>query len=115
MEEAQSSLKFGAFDLMLLGAFFISYNVLALIQVAFLYSGRIVVFAAVSVAAILAAPGLRMLDFADSCAARPSAILCGDEKPVLIGLGTVWAIVCLVVFMVYVTLQAIRHFRTGRR
>lgn len=115
MEEAQSSLKFGAFDLMLLGAFFISYNVLALIQVAFLYSGRSLAFAAVSVAAVLAAPGMRMLDFAESCAARPSAILCSYEKPVLIGLGTVWAIVCLAVLMIYLTLQAIRLLRTGRR
>ncbi|ANK80971.1 MAG: hypothetical protein TEF_09310 [Rhizobiales bacterium NRL2] len=113
MEEAQSSLKFGAFDLMLLGAFFISYNVLALIQVALLYGGRFIVFATVTLAAVLAAPGLEMLDLSETCAVRSSAILCGDGKQVLIGLGTVWPIVCFAVLLIFVMLRAIRRFRAG--
>lgn len=114
MEEVQSAAKFGAFDLLLLGVFFISYNVLALMQVAFLYGRRYVVFGLVTLIVTAAALGSRWVSFDGFCAERSSVIVCGEDRQELVALGSVWIIVCAAVLVIYVLLQAIRRNRAGR-
>jgi hypothetical protein len=114
MEEIQAAAKFGAFDLLLLGVFFISYNVLALVLVACLFGGRWIAFAAVTVVVTLAAQGGRWLDFRDFCAERSSVIVCGEERQELVALGSVWIIVCAAILVIFLLLQVIRRRREGR-
>lgn len=115
MEEVQTAAKFGAFDLLLLGVFFISYNVLALVLVACLYGRRWIAFAVVTAVVTVAAQGFRWLDFAEFCAERSSVIVCGEDRQELVALGSVWIIVCAVILLVFLILQVIRRRREGGR
>ncbi|WP_417514290.1 hypothetical protein [Minwuia sp.] len=114
MEEIQGAAKFGALDLMLLGVFFISYNVLALLQIAFLYGGRYVTFGAVTVGAVLLAQGFVFLDVSAFCADRSSVIICSDDKRQLVSLGMVWVIVCAAMLVIFAALQGLRRLRAAK-
>lgn len=112
MEEVQSTMKFGALDLLLLGVFFISYNVLGLMQIAFLYGRRYLTFSAVSAGVLLIAQGFTWLDVSGFCQERSSVIICGEEREGLVGLGMVWVIVCAAMLVIFLLLQGIRWLRT---
>ena len=114
MEEVQTATKFGAFDLLLLGVFFISYNVLGLMQVAFLYGRRWILFGAVTIGVIALAQGLRYLDVSGFCADRSSAIVCGEDKQELVALGMIWGIVCIGILVIFILLQGLKRMRAGR-
>lgn len=87
------NVEFGAFDLMLLGVFFISYNVLGLVQIAMLFGRRFIVFASLTAAALLAAQGFAWFDYAEFCVEPTSAIVCGRDQQGLTGMGMVWVYV----------------------
>lgn len=100
-EAVVSDVKFGAFDLLLLGVFFMSYNVLGLVQIAMLFGGRFIVFAALTVAALVAAQGFAWYDYAGFCAEPVSAIVCGRGRQGLTGLGMVWVYVSLAMLAMF--------------
>lgn len=60
MENASNTVDFSALELALMVPFFISYSVVALVQINNLFSGRFIIFAALSAAAALIAEGFAL-------------------------------------------------------
>ncbi|WP_416899407.1 MAG: hypothetical protein ACMVY4_06735 [Minwuia sp.] len=113
MDEGGAS-HFSAIDMALLGCFFISYSVLALIQVANLFGNRFIVFGAIAAATAIAAQGFALADFSGFCAEQSSVIICSSEPHGLTRFGTVWVYVSAATLAMYAVVQAIRAFKAHR-
>ena len=107
-------MEFTAFDLMLLGIFFISYNVLALVQVALLYSRRWLAFAVLAAGTVALSQAFGHFDYAGFCAERQSAIVCSPDGRGLTGFALVWVYVSAAMLTAYIVLKGIRRLRRNR-
>ena len=111
MDSASSVSPYTALDGALLGAFFISYSVLALVQLNNLFNGRFILFVALAACTALVATGFEFSEFAEICAESPSAIMCGGTGRGLTALGMVWVYVSAAMFALFGVAQLIRALR----
>jgi len=111
MDSANSVSHYTALDGALLGAFFISYSVLALVQLNNLFNGRFILFVALVACAALITTGFELSDFSKICANGPSAIICGGKGQGLTALGLVWLYVSGAMFALFGIAQLIRTLR----
>ena len=112
MDNANSVSQYTALDGALLGAFFISYSVLALTQLNNLFNGRFILFFAVIACAALSAAGFELSDFSDFCANGPSAIVCGGTGRGLTILAMVWVYVSGAMFALFGVSRFIKTHRS---
>lgn len=112
MEIETGLAQYSALDGALLGGFFISYSVLALVQINNLYNGRFLLFAGLAACAGLIATGLGRADFSGFCADGPSVIVCGGTGRGLTALGMVWLYVSGAMLVLFGVAQAIRALRS---
>ncbi|MEM1315078.1 MAG: hypothetical protein AAGI51_11015 [Pseudomonadota bacterium] len=92
---------YGAIDAALLGAFYMSYGVLGLVQIANLFEGRALRFAAILGGAAALGQGFGLLDYSGFCAVRSSAVICNHGARGLVGLATPWVWVSLAMLALF--------------
>lgn len=115
MEEVQSAgAEFGAFDVMLIGVFFISYSVFALTQLNNLYSARFLLFIGLAAGSAALAFGLGELNVSGFCADTNSAIVCGNEGRALRSFGLVWAAVSAAALAMFALARGLAALRDRR-
>ena len=112
MNSANSVSQYTALDGGLLGVFFISYSVLALVQLNNLFNRRFILFLAIAVCTALVTTGFEYSDFDEFCAESPSAIVCGGTGRGLTALGLVWVYVSAAMLALFGLGQLIRALRT---
>jgi hypothetical protein len=103
---------FGAFDLMLLSVFFISYSVAALVQVNNLFNDRYAVFGGLVLIAFLASRLFGMMDYTSFCAETNSALVCRNGGRGLVALATMWIYVSFAMLFMFGCVCLIRAFRS---
>ncbi len=111
MENGMSVPQYSALDGALLGAFFISYSVLALVQLSNLFNERFFVFVTLVACTALIARGFGLSDFTELCVDDPSVIMCGGNGRGLATLGMVWVYVSGAMFALFGIAQIIRSLR----
>ena len=79
MTNASDGVDLTALDMALLPMFFISYSVIALVQITNLYGGRYGLFAGVTAGALALSLGFSVVDVSRFCDASASAIVCGGS------------------------------------
>ena len=110
MDDGGSS-HFSAIDSALLGCFFISYSVLALVQISSLFSRRYVTFGILAAGSLLVAQGFALIDFSGFCAERSSVIICSGERFGLTRFGMVWVYVTAAMLGMYGFIRILRAIR----
>lgn len=111
LNSANNVSQYTALDGGLLRAFFISYSVLALVQLNNLFNGRFILFLAIAACTALATTGFEYSDFEQICGESPSAIMCGGTGRGLSALGLVWIYVSAAMFALFGLGQLIRALR----
>ena len=105
--------EFCGTDLMLLALFFISYSVLALVQLANLFAGRFVLFAGLGAGLCVLALILGALDYGNFCATAGSALVCGNGADGLRAMGLLWGVVSLAMLGGFALSRGISRWRGG--
>lgn len=111
MDRESSLPHYSALDGALIGAFFISYSVFALVQLNNLFNGRFILFVILAACAALIARGFVLYDYSEICAGGRSAIICGGQGRGLAALGMIWVYVSGAMFVLFGVAQGIRILR----
>lgn len=87
--------SYASLDYALLGTFFISYSVFALLQLGFLFNHRFARFIGLMAAQWAVIFTIKGFSFAQLCADRSSALICNNDARGLASLASVWIVVSL--------------------
>lgn len=101
MTKPADSVDLTALDMALLPMFFISYSIVAIVQIANLFGGRHVLFAAITAGLLAIALSFRLADFSRFCAQSASAVVCGGDGEGLTAFALAWAYVSLGMLAMY--------------
>ena len=105
---------YGGLDFALLGAFFISYSVFALIQISFLFSRSYLRYSLVIIIQLAAVAGLRAADFSALCSSQNSHLVCNNNAAGLTGLAVMWLNVSFSMAGCFMLSRMIKHYKTRR-
>ena len=111
---AGDSVTFSGLDGAIVASFFISYSVLALTQISNLFNQKLTLFFSLTLIGLIAAVGVKGLDFTELCETRTSAILCNKGGDALREFAIVWVYISIAMLVLFLLSRAIQRMK-GKR
>ena len=107
--------SYASLDYALLGGFFISYSVFALIQLGFLFNQQYARFISLIAAQWATIAAIKSYSFAQLVTDRASALVCNNDASGLVSLASVWIVVSLTMAGFFAVTTLIAKIRSRSR